>query len=94
MSTSFLASSDTRRCTPKQARHRYCFLWTTDARYTRLRSELPAVERLDEDGRMVVLRNGAGYDELGERPRWALSRAGRIGLRGAGERGWVPGGED
>jgi hypothetical protein len=46
----------------------------TDAEYTRLRSELPATQLLDDDGRMVLIRNAAGYDELWERPRWTLSR--------------------
>jgi hypothetical protein len=54
----------------------------TDAEYTRLRSELPAVEMLDSDGRMVLIRNAAGYEELWERPRWVLSRTHRVGLRG------------
>ena len=47
----------------------------TDAEYTRLRSELPAVEMLDDDGQKVLIRNAAGYEELWEKPRWTLSRA-------------------
>lgn len=47
----------------------------TDAQYTRLRSELPAVEVLDDDGHRVLIRNAAGYEELWEKPRWVLERA-------------------
>jgi hypothetical protein len=47
----------------------------TDAEYTRLRSALPAVEMLDDDGKRVLIRNAAGYEELWEKPRWTLSRA-------------------
>ena len=47
----------------------------TDAQYTRLRSELPAVEMLDDDGRRVLIRNAAGYEEQWEKPRWVLERA-------------------
>lgn len=47
----------------------------TDAEYARLRSELPAVETLDDDGRRVLIRNAAGYEELWEKPRWTLERA-------------------
>jgi len=44
----------------------------TDAQYTRLRSELPAVEMLDDDGQRVLIRNAAGYEELWGKPRWVL----------------------
>ncbi len=47
----------------------------TDAQYSRLRAELPAVELLDEDDRRVLIRNAAGYEELWEKPRWVLMRA-------------------
>jgi len=47
----------------------------TDAQYARLRSELPAVEMLDDDGQRVLIRNGAGYEELWKKPRWVLERA-------------------
>ena len=49
----------------------------TDAEYSRLRADLPAVELLDDDGRRVLIRNAAGYEELWEKPRWVLSRAHR-----------------
>jgi hypothetical protein len=47
----------------------------TDAQYARLRSELPAVEMLDDDGHRVLIRNAAGYEELWDKPRWVLERA-------------------
>jgi len=47
----------------------------TDAQYTRLRSVIPAVEMLDDDGQRVLIRNAAGYEELWEKPRWGLARA-------------------
>ena len=47
----------------------------TDAQYARLRSELPAVEMLDDDGQRVLIRNAAGYEELWNKPRWVLERA-------------------
>ncbi len=49
----------------------------TDAEYTRLRREIPAVELLDDDGQRVLIRNAAGYEELWEKPRWMLSRVHR-----------------
>ena len=50
----------------------------TDAEYARLRSEVPAVELLDDDGRRVLIRNAAGYEELWEKPRWVLARAQKV----------------
>jgi hypothetical protein len=47
----------------------------TDVEYARLRAEVPAVELLDDDGRRVLIRNAAGYEELWEKPRWILTRA-------------------
>jgi len=49
----------------------------TDAEYARLRAEVPAVELLDDDGRQVLIKNAAGYEELWEKPRWLLTRARR-----------------
>lgn len=46
----------------------------TDAEYSRLRAEVPAVELLDDDDRKVLIRNAAGYEELWEKPRWTLAR--------------------
>jgi hypothetical protein len=47
----------------------------TDTEYARFRAEVPAVELLDDDGRRVLVRNAAGYEELWEKPRWVLERA-------------------
>ncbi len=47
----------------------------TDAEYSRLRAEVPALELLDEDGKSVLIRNAAGQEELWEKPRWVLTRA-------------------
>ena len=49
-------------------------LHLTDAEYSRLRAEVPAVELLDDDGRNVLIRNAAGQEELWEKPRWVLAR--------------------
>ncbi len=54
----------------------------TDAEYARFRREVPAVELLDDDGRRVIIRNAAGFEELWEKPRWTLNRARRAGSRG------------
>ena len=54
----------------------------TDAEYARLRSEVPAVEMLDDDGKRVLIRNAAGYEELWEKPRWRLANAHRRPSRG------------
>lgn len=50
-------------------------LQLTDAEYSRLRAEVPAVELLDDDGSHVLIRNAAGQEELWEKPRWVLARA-------------------
>jgi hypothetical protein len=49
----------------------------TDAEYSRLRAEVPALELLDDDGRNVLIRNASGQEELWEKPRWVLARARR-----------------
>ena len=54
----------------------------TDAEYTRLRAGVPAVELLDDDGRSVLIRNAAGYEELWEKPRWVLTRTHKKAARG------------
>jgi hypothetical protein len=46
----------------------------TDAEYSRLRKEVPAVKMLDDDGQTVLVRNAAGYDEMWEKPKWVLTR--------------------
>ncbi|MDG6985496.1 MAG: hypothetical protein JRM73_01955 [Nitrososphaerota archaeon] len=47
----------------------------TDAEYARFRAEVPAVEMLDEEGGMVLIRDAAGFEELWRKPRWVLERA-------------------
>jgi len=47
----------------------------TDAQYARLRSEFPAIEMLDDNGRSMMIKNAAGYEEQWEKPRWVLVRA-------------------
>jgi hypothetical protein len=47
----------------------------TDAEYARFREEIPALEVLDDDGRSVLIRNAAGFEELWRKPRWVLERA-------------------
>ena len=49
----------------------------TDAEYSRLRAGVPAVEVLDNDGRKLLIRNAAGYEELWEKPHWILKRTHR-----------------
>jgi hypothetical protein len=46
----------------------------TDAEYAKLRAEVPAVDLLDDDGRRVLIRNAAGFEESWEKPRWVLNR--------------------
>jgi hypothetical protein len=46
----------------------------SDAQYTRLREAVPAVKLLDDDGRNLIVRNAAGYDEQWQKPRWILRR--------------------
>lgn len=46
----------------------------TDREYSRLRAKVPAVETLDDDGRMLVVRNSMGYEERWLKPQWRLTR--------------------
>lgn len=46
----------------------------TDVEYARLRESVPALETLDDDGRRVIIRNAAGYEEQWRKPRWVLTR--------------------
>jgi hypothetical protein len=45
----------------------------TDREYSRLRALVPATETLDDDGRMVVIRNAIGREESWLQPRWTLT---------------------
>jgi len=58
----------------------------TDSEYARLRKDVPAVELLDDDGRNVLIRNAAGYEELWERPRWTLTRTHKVAGRDGRDR--------
>jgi hypothetical protein len=46
----------------------------SDKEYTRLRASIPAVETLDDDGRMLIVRNALGFEEHWRKPRWILTR--------------------
>ncbi len=49
----------------------------SDKEYSRLRANLPAVETLDDDGRMLVVRNANGIEEQWRKPHWMLTRVRR-----------------
>jgi len=51
----------------------------SDKEYSRLRAKLPAVETLDDDGKMLVVRNANGNEEQWWKPRWVLTRVRRKG---------------
>jgi hypothetical protein len=42
----------------------------SDREYSRLRAAVPATETVDDDGKMVVVRNTNGDEESWIRPRW------------------------
>ena len=50
----------------------------SDGEYTRLRAAVPAVELLDGEGRNVIIRNAAGYEEQWKKPRWVLTKVRKI----------------
>lgn len=45
----------------------------SDKEYSRLRASVPAVETLDDDGRMLIVRNAQGYEEQWRKPQWVLT---------------------
>jgi hypothetical protein len=47
-------------------------LGLSDKEYARFRASLPAVEMLDDDGQVLVLRDSDGYEEQWQRPQWVL----------------------
>ena len=47
----------------------------SDKEYTRLRAKVPAVEMIDDDGRMLIVRNALGIEEHWRKPKWELTRA-------------------
>jgi hypothetical protein len=48
----------------------------SDKEYARFRASVPAVETLDDNGQVVVLKNASGYEEQWMKPQWVL-----MGLR-------------
>lgn len=50
----------------------------TDAEYSQLRTKVPAIELLDEDGQNVLIKSAAGDEELWEKPRWTLMRTRKV----------------
>jgi hypothetical protein len=51
----------------------------SDREYARLRAAIPATETLDDDGRMVIVKNAQGFEESWLRPKWTLTRISRRG---------------
>jgi hypothetical protein len=51
----------------------------SDKEYSRLRANVPAIEVIDDDGRMLVVRNALGFEEQWRKPKWVLTRARRSG---------------
>jgi hypothetical protein len=49
----------------------------SDSEYSRLRDALPAVELLDDDGKTVIIRTAAGFEETWQKPAWVLRRVHR-----------------
>lgn len=45
----------------------------SDKEYTRLRANVPAVELVDDNGQMLVVRDSRGYEERWEKPQWVLT---------------------
>ncbi|MDV3278567.1 MAG: hypothetical protein LYZ69_08935 [Nitrososphaerales archaeon] len=55
----------------------------SDLEYTRRRANLPAVEKVDDDGRTVIVRNAQGYEEQWKKPQWVLMNLRKT--RGSGQ---------
>ena len=51
-------------------------LGMSDKEYSRFRASVPAVEMLDDNGQVVILKDANGYEEQWRRPQWVL-----MGLR-------------
>jgi hypothetical protein len=56
-------------------------LGLSDKEYARFRASVPAVEMLDDNGHVIVLRDADGYEERWQRPQWVL-----VNLRKARDR--------
>ena len=44
----------------------------SDKEYARFRKSSPAVEMLDDNGQVLIVRNAKGYEEQWKRPEWVL----------------------
>jgi len=58
----------------------------TDREYSRLRAALPAVETLDDNGKVVIIRNANGYEEQWRKPQWVLVNVHKTEHEGLEER--------
>ncbi|HXW37626.1 MAG TPA: hypothetical protein VEJ36_06985 [Nitrososphaerales archaeon] len=47
----------------------------SDKEYSRMRARNPALETVDDDGRVVVIRNSQGDEERWAKPQWVLMDA-------------------
>ncbi|HUI86503.1 MAG TPA: hypothetical protein VLY21_05040 [Nitrososphaerales archaeon] len=75
-SLSFSMDGSTANWRASIGRRRADQLELSDREYARFRASTPAVEMLDDDGEVVVVRNADGYEERWKRPQWVL-----MGLR-------------
>lgn len=48
----------------------------SDKEYARFRASMPAIEMLDDNGQVLVVKDASGYEEQWKRPQWVL-----MGLR-------------
>ncbi len=44
----------------------------SDKEYARLRANLPAVETIDDNGQVVIVRDSEGFEEQWTKPQWVL----------------------
>ena len=49
----------------------------SDKEYSRLRANIPAVETIDDDGKMLILKDALGFEEHWRKPKWVLTRTRR-----------------
>jgi hypothetical protein len=50
----------------------------SDKEYSRLRASTPAVEMIDDNGQMFVIRDSEGYEERWMKPAWGFAGARKI----------------
>lgn len=48
-------------------------LGMSDKEYSRLRASVPAVQTLDDNGEVVIVKNNKGYEEEWVKPQWVLT---------------------